>query len=76
MTPAVALGRVIASTRVLRGAKRRELAASSTLSYPYISEIEAGLKEPSLPALRLIAGALDVLPSQLLDQAERLADDD
>lgn len=76
MTEAEALGRVIASTRVLRGGKRKDLAAASTLSYPYLSEIEAGLKEPSLPALRLLAGALGLYPSELLARAEQLREDE
>ena len=75
ITHAEALGRVIAAQRVLHGAKRKDLAAASTLSYPYVSEIEAGLKEPSLPALRLIAGALDVYSSDLLRLAERLREE-
>jgi len=68
----VALGRVIFAQRVLRGVKRRELAVASGLSYPYLSEIEVGAKEPTLNSLRHIARALDTNASDLLRLTEHL----
>ena len=38
--------------------KRRELAERADLSYPYVSEIEKGTKEPSAKSLRQLAEAL------------------
>jgi transcriptional regulator with XRE-family HTH domain len=38
--------------------KRRELAERAELSYPYVSEIEKGTKEPSAKSLRQLAEAL------------------
>ena len=57
------------------GMKRKELASSSGLSYPYVSEIENGHKEPSNRALRMLADALDLPASQLLELAGRIGEE-
>jgi transcriptional regulator with XRE-family HTH domain len=55
--------------------KRRELAERSELSYPYISEIENGVKDPSAKALRRIADALEISsPTELIALADRLGE--
>lgn len=69
---AVRLGRAVQLRRVELGIKRPELARRSGLSYPYVSEIENGLKSPSAKALRQLAEALDLTPAALLDRAESL----
>lgn len=56
----VGLGRAIELRRVQMGLKRKDLAARSQLSYPYVSELEKGAKEPSAKALRQIADALQL----------------
>ncbi len=56
----VGLGRAVELRRTELGLKRRELAERARLSYPYISEIENGVKEPSAKALRQIAEALEM----------------
>jgi ribosome-binding protein aMBF1 (putative translation factor) len=43
-----------------RGLSARQLAASTGLSAPYISEIESGKKEGSVSAMKKIAQALEV----------------
>lgn len=73
--PAEGLGRAIQLRRVELGLKRRDLALRSELSYPYISEIENGQKEPSAKALRQLAEALELSPSDLITVADRLSDD-
>jgi transcriptional regulator with XRE-family HTH domain len=56
---------------------RKLLAAEAGISYPYLSEIETGIKTPTLETLRCIAAALGRRPSQLLVTAELLeADED
>lgn len=72
MTPEEALGRVIAAVRTLKGMKRKDLSTSAGLSYPFIAEIENGVKEPSLASLRQIAHALGTSASYLLSAAEQL----
>jgi ribosome-binding protein aMBF1 (putative translation factor) len=46
--------------RTHRGMSARDLAATTELSAPYISEIESGKKEGSLSAIKKIATALSV----------------
>lgn len=68
------LGRAIQLRRVELGLKRPELAKRAELSYPYVSEIENGMKTPSTKALRLLAGALEMSPVDLMALADRLGD--
>ena len=74
--PFEALGRAVALRRTQLGLKRRDLADGAELSYPYISEIENGLKEPSTAALGRIAEALEFSLSELLGLSETLEFED
>lgn len=69
--PHEGLGKAIAMRRTELGLKRRGLADRAELSYPYISEIENGLKEPSPAALGRIAQALEMDRSELMILSER-----
>jgi transcriptional regulator with XRE-family HTH domain len=51
-------GYAIVVRRTMMEMKRRELAERADLSYPYVSEIEKGTKEPSAKSLRQLAEAL------------------
>lgn len=64
------LGQAIAVQRVHLGMKRKDLADASDLSYPYISEIENGAKQPSAKALRKIADALQLSVAELHTRAD------
>ena len=66
-----ALGRAIKVARTERGLERKELARLSGFSYPYLAEIEKGVKRPSTEALIPIARALGLKQSELLQLAER-----
>lgn len=48
------------------GLTRREVADRSGLSYPYVSQLENGDREPSLDALARLAGALATSTEELL----------
>jgi transcriptional regulator with XRE-family HTH domain len=83
-TPAAGetIGQRLRRLRLERGLSQRELAAPG-VSYAYISRIEAGTRQPSVKALRKLAGKLGVSADYLetgseLDPAEarelRLAD--
>jgi transcriptional regulator with XRE-family HTH domain len=69
------LGRAIELRRVHRGWKRKDLSAASGLSYPFISEIENGTKEPSSKSLRQIAGALELSVLELHQLAADCSDE-
>lgn len=66
------LGKAIQLRRVELGMKRRDLAIAAGLSYPYVSEIENGQKEPSAKALRQLAEALELALSDLVSLTDRL----
>src|SRR5436853_2841842 len=71
-TSAENLGRAIQLRRVKLGLKRRELADNAGLSYPYVSEIENGQKEPSPKALRQLAEALKMALPELVSLTDRV----
>ena len=64
-----ALGAFIRSQRKLAQLSLRQMAELTTLSNPYLSQIERGLHQPSVRVLRLIAEALDISAETLLEQA-------
>jgi transcriptional regulator with XRE-family HTH domain len=63
------LGAFIRSKRKLANLSLRQLAERTTLSNPYLSQIERGLHQPSVRVLKLISGALNVSAETLLTQA-------
>ena len=48
------------------GLSRKELAQRTGLSYPYLSQLETGDREPSMNALGKLAAGLEVEPSDLI----------
>ena len=64
-----ALGAFIRSQRKLANMSLRQLAELTTLSNPYLSQIERGLHQPSVRVLKLLSGALNVSAETLLAQA-------
>ena len=70
-----ALGAFIRSQRKLANLSLRQLADLTSLSNPYLSQIERGLHQPSVRVLKLISEALDVSAETLLAQAGLLDPD-
>ncbi len=64
-----ALGAFIRHQRKLANLSLRQLAELTTLSNPYLSQIERGLHQPSVRVLKLLSGALNVSAETLLAQA-------
>jgi transcriptional regulator with XRE-family HTH domain len=64
-----ALGAYIRTQRKLANLSLRQLAELTSLSNPYLSQIERGLHQPSVRVLKLISEALDVSAETLLAQA-------
>jgi transcriptional regulator with XRE-family HTH domain len=64
-----ALGGFIRTQRKLANLSLRQLAEMTSLSNPYLSQIERGLHQPSVRVLKLISEALDVSAETLLAQA-------
>jgi transcriptional regulator with XRE-family HTH domain len=63
------LGEFIRAQRQLARLSLREMAAMTSVSNAYLSQIERGLHQPSLKVLRSIAEALQLSTEQLLAQA-------
>ena len=64
-----ALGSFIRSQRKLANLSLRQLAELTSLSNPYLSQVERGLHQPSVRVLKAISGALNVSAETLLAQA-------
>lgn len=64
-----ALGELIRSQRRLARLSLRQLSALSSISNPYLSQVERGLHVPSVRVLQAIAQALDISADTLLVQA-------
>ena len=64
-----ALGAFIREQRKRANLSLRQLAELTSLSNPYLSQIERGLHQPSVRVLKAISGALNVSAETLLAQA-------
>jgi len=64
-------GRIVRSLRKERELTQDRLADASGVSRNYVSELERGLKSPSLRVIDGLAKALGTRPSELISAAER-----
>jgi transcriptional regulator with XRE-family HTH domain len=64
-----ALGAFIRAQRQLARLSLRQLAELTSLSNPYLSQVERGMHQPSVRVLKLIAEALNISAETLLIQA-------
>jgi transcriptional regulator with XRE-family HTH domain len=64
-----ALGEFIRTQRQLAKLSLREMAAMTSVSNAYLSQVERGLHQPSLKVLHSIADALQLSVEQMLGQA-------
>jgi transcriptional regulator with XRE-family HTH domain len=64
-----ALGSFIRAQRKMANLSLRQLAELTTLSNPYLSQLERGLHQPSVRVLKLISDALNVSAETLLAEA-------
>jgi transcriptional regulator with XRE-family HTH domain len=74
--PLETLGALLRAERLAKGLSLRELAARTSVSNAYLSELERGRHEPSLSVLRAIASALDTPLGPILVRAGVLDDDE
>ena len=65
METVTTFGRVLAEQRKKRGMSRSQLAEASELSYPYVSQLETGLRKPSRDAAVRLSKALGISLSDL-----------
>jgi transcriptional regulator with XRE-family HTH domain len=64
-----ALGSFIRAQRKLANLSLRQLAELTSLSNPYLSQLERGLHQPSVRVIKLISDALNLSAETLLAQA-------
>lgn len=64
-----ALGAFIRTQRKMANLSLRQLADLTSLSNPYLSQVERGLHQPSVRVLRAISDALNVSAETLMAQA-------
>jgi transcriptional regulator with XRE-family HTH domain len=61
------LGKNVRDLRRARELSQEELAHRADMDRSYVSDLERGVRNPSVRALGRLAQALDVLPSRLLE---------
>lgn len=71
-TPQEAFGRVLQDTRAKKGVSQEKLAFDSGYHPTYISQLERGVKSPSLTTIVALAGALGARGSEMLGRVEVL----
>ncbi len=70
-----ALGRVLARYRAIAKISQEELADRAEIHRTYVSQIERGLKSPTLSVLLKISKSLNTTVSSLIAEAEQNIDD-
>lgn len=69
-SPNIAFGKTIADLRQAAQISQEELAERAAIHRTYVSQIERGLKSPTVFMLFKLATALDTTPSKILKQVE------
>lgn len=70
-----ALGQVITKHRIQTKLSQEELAYRSGIHRTYVSQIERGLKSPTLSVLFKISKSLNTTPSILIAEVEKILHD-
>ena len=65
-----AFGQVLREIRSQRGLSQEELGYESGFHRTYISQLERGIKSPSLNTISALASALNAAPSEMLRRVE------
>lgn len=72
MTLEAAFGQIIRQLRKERGLSQERLAFESNLDRSFISQLECGVKQPSLVTIFQLARALQTSPARIMDAVETL----
>ena len=64
-------GDLLRRARGRRGMSRKDLAEATELSYPYISQLETGYRQPSPAAIQNLASALHISLDEMFDAMAR-----
>lgn len=66
-----AFGRVLREQRDARGLSQEGLALNAAVDRTFVSQMERGIRQPTLTTLWKLAAALDVSPATLVARVER-----
>lgn len=72
MTLEVAFGQVIKQLRTERGFSQEKISFESGLDRSFISQLECGIKQPSLVTIFQLARALQISPARIIESVETL----
>jgi transcriptional regulator with XRE-family HTH domain len=67
-----AFGRILREQRDTAGLSQEALALSADVDRTFVSQIERGIRQPTLTTLCKLARALDIQPSTLVARMEKL----
>ena len=67
-----AFGRVLREQRAIAGVSQEALALNANVDRTFVSQIERGIRQPTLTTLCKLAKALEVSPSTLIARMEKL----
>jgi transcriptional regulator with XRE-family HTH domain len=65
-------GKVLKKVRIEKGLSQEKLAEYCMLDRTYISLLERGLRQPTLKTIFSIANALEISPTVLIQEVEKL----
>jgi transcriptional regulator with XRE-family HTH domain len=65
-------GQVLREQRNSRGISQEDLALSANVDRTFVSQMERGIRQPSITTLIKLAGALNIAPSLLVQKVEKL----
>jgi transcriptional regulator with XRE-family HTH domain len=65
-------GQVLREHRTARGISQENLALSADVDRTFVSQMERGIRQPTITTLIKLSGALGVQPSTLVARMERL----
>jgi transcriptional regulator with XRE-family HTH domain len=67
-----AFGRVLREQRDAASLSQEKLALNADVDRTFVSQMERGIRQPTLTTLFKLAKALDVLPSTLVSRTEKI----
>lgn len=74
ITPHAAFGRVLRKLRLAAGLSQEQLGLEAGVQRNFISLIETGQNQPTIGTIFKLASALEVKPSRMITEAEKLVD--
>ena len=67
-----AFGRVLREQRDSQSLSQEALAVSADVDRTFVSQMERGIRQPTLTTLFKLAGALDISPATLITRTEKV----